>query len=45
MTHGLTVQRNVEVRSGVVPLCGVSYKLTVLTILRESDWSQEVPRG
>lgn len=45
MTRGRTIQQNVEVRSGVVPLCGASYKLAVLMILRESDWSQEVPRG
>ena len=45
MTHGLAVQRNVEMRSAVVSLRGVSYKLAVLMILRESDWSQEVPRG
>lgn len=34
----LTVQRSVGVRAEVVPLCRASYKLAVLTILRESDW-------
>lgn len=38
MTRTLTVQRSVGVRAEVVPLCRASYKLAVLTILRESDW-------